>query len=391
MNTAVGTLAPARSASTSATAVPWIVWACLLATGSIAIGLYWDISWHMSIGRDTFWTPAHLLIQFGAVITAVVCGWTIFNATFRPASAIRQYSVNVLGFRGPLGAFIAAWGGVAMITSAPFDNWWHEAYGLDVKILSPPHVLLALGIAGIVWGGMILTIAALNRSEGEQKLRLQRVVMVLGGLALLHSMIPKLEYTSRPFLHGSSAYLALGIGLLLVLEAPARASGHRWARTFAAGVYTLFVLLMLWIMPLFPASPKLGPVYQPITHMVPLPWPMLLIIPAFVLDLALPRMKNLPRWQQALFGGVAFLAIFIAVEWPFATFLNSPAAHNWFFATDNYPYFAQPESASVRHIFRHTDHSALQFWRNMGLAFAFSTASLWLGIVFGNWLRKVKR
>ena len=32
-----------------------------------------------------------------------------------------------------------------MITSAPFDNWWHEAYGLDVKIVSPPHTLLAMG------------------------------------------------------------------------------------------------------------------------------------------------------------------------------------------------------------------------------------------------------
>ncbi len=28
-----------------------------------------------------------------------------------------------------------------MITSAPFDDWWHNAYGLDVKILSPPHVV----------------------------------------------------------------------------------------------------------------------------------------------------------------------------------------------------------------------------------------------------------
>ena len=33
-----------------------------------------------------------------------------------------------------------------MLTSAPFDNWWHNAYGLDVKIVSPPHTLLILGI-----------------------------------------------------------------------------------------------------------------------------------------------------------------------------------------------------------------------------------------------------
>jgi hypothetical protein len=391
MNTAVGTLTPATSKRTHAAAIPWAAWACVLASVSIAIGLYWDISWHESIGRDTFWTPAHLLIQFGGVITALVCGWTIFGATFRPDSELRRNSVTVLGLRGPLGAFVAAWGGLAMVTSAPFDNWWHNAYGLDVKILSPPHVLLAMGIAGIVWGGLILVVAEMNRAQGEQKRHLQRLLLVLGGFALLQSMVLKLEYTNKAFLHGSSAYLALSIGLLLALEAPARASGQRWARTITTGIYSLFVMSMLWILPLFPATPKLGPVYQPVTHMVPLPFPILLIVPAFVLDLAWPLMKDAPRWQQALFGGVAFLAILVAVEWPFASFLMSPAARNWFFNPANYPYFASPNSASVRFVFRQTDHSPLEFWRNMGLAFLFSTVSMWLGIVFGNWLRRVRR
>jgi hypothetical protein len=362
-----------------------------VASASIAVGLYWDISWHETIGRDTFWTPAHLLIQFGGLMTALVCGWTIFGATFRPNSELRQNSVSVFGFRGPLGAFIAAWGGVAMLTSAPFDNWWHEAYGLDVKILSPPHVLLAMGIAGIVWGGLILTVAAMNRAQGAEKVALQRLLLVLGGFVILHSMILKLEYTNKVFLHTSSAYVALGIGLLLVMEAPARASGHRWARSITTGIYSLFVMLMAWILPLFPATPKLGPVYQNITHMVPLPFPILLIVPAFVLDLVWPWMKAAPRWQQAVFGGVTFMAILIAVQWPFATFLMSPAARNWFFAPANFPYFAPPDSATVRYIFRQTDQSAAAFWGNMGFAFFFSVVSMWIGIVFGNWLRRVKR
>ena len=391
MNTAVGTLAPAARKQAIAAGIPWTAWACTLASASIAVGLYWDISWHMSIGRDTFWTPAHLLIQFGGVITALVCSWTIFGATFRTGSELRQNSVTVLGFRGPLGAFIAAWGGLAMLTSAPFDNWWHDAYGLDVKILSPPHVLLALGIAGIVWGGLILTVAAMNRAEDIQKRHLQRLLLVLGGLAVLHSMVPRLEYLNKAFLHSSSAYLTLGIGLLLVIEAPARASGHRWARTIMTGIYSLFVLLMLWILPLFPATPKLGPVYQPITHMVPLPFPILLIVPAFVLDLVWPRVKHWPQWQQALFAGAVFMAVMIAVEWPFASFLMSPAARNWFFHPANFPFFEPAESASVRFVFRQMDHSAMQFWRNMGLAFASSFLSMWVGIVFGNWLRRVRR
>lgn len=379
--------------------VPWTVWACVSASILIAIGLYWDISWHETIGRDSFWTPAHLLIQLGGLLTALVCAMTIFSATFQPNSVARATSVHILGFRGPLGAFVAAWGGLAMVTSAPFDNWWHEAYGLDVKILSPPHILLAIGIAGIVWGGLLLTVAEMNRAEGAQRLRLQRISLLLGGFVIVHSMILRLEYTNKVLLHSSISYIALGVGFLLVLEAPARAARHRWARTIITGIYSLFTVLMLWILPLFPASPKLGPVYQPIDHMVPLPWPILLVVPAFVLDLLWPisgkdkasRWDKAPRWQQALFGGVVFMAVLVAVQWPFATFLMSPAARNWFFHPANYPYFTPSTAATVRYVFVKYDDSASMFWRGMGIACAASVISLWVGIIFGDWLRKLQR
>src|SRR5262245_30430019 len=120
-------------------------------------GAHWDISWHMSIGRDTFWTPAHMAIHLGGLLAAVSCGYAILSTTFGSSAAARAASVRVLGFRGPIGCFIAAWGGIAMLTSAPFDNWWHEAYGLDVKIISVPHSLLAIGIGAINIGAFLLT------------------------------------------------------------------------------------------------------------------------------------------------------------------------------------------------------------------------------------------
>ena len=213
-----------------AEAVPWLVWANVIASMCISTGLYWDISWHETIGRDSFWTPAHLLIQFGAVMgafgSAVVIMRTTFggdtNALIKDA---RRNSVNVLGFRAPLGAFIAAWGGGAMLTSAPFDNWWHEAYGLDVKIISPPHMLLALGIAGIMWGGAILGASYLNRAEGEQRTKLQRVVLLMGGFIVIQTMTLKLEYTNRVLLHSAISYMVMGIGTLLLLEGLARVAG----------------------------------------------------------------------------------------------------------------------------------------------------------------------
>jgi hypothetical protein len=395
MNTSAGSfpapISASRTSQPATDATPWAAWAGLVSSISIAVGLYWDISWHETIGRDTFWTPAHLLIQFGAVVAGMVCGGLILRTTFSSDPALKQGSVSVLGFRGPLGAFIAAWGGVAMITSAPFDDWWHQAYGLDVKIISPPHMLLAAGIAAIMWGAAITTVSAMNTAEGARRKSLERMLLVLGGFLVLQGMVIKLEYTNRIFLHSAISYMVISMGLLLVLEALARASGHRWARTIMAGGYSVFVWLMMVILPLFPAQPKLGPVYQQITHMVPLPFPLLIVIPAFVLDLFWPMFKDAPRWQQAFFGGVAFLAILIAVEWPFATFLMSPPARVWFLAPPDFPYFAMPSSFTVRHVFVRSEETAAHFWRNMGLAFFFSVFSMWVGIVFGEWLKRVKR
>ena len=50
-----------------------------------------------------------------------------------------------------------------MIASAPFDDWWHNAYGLDVKIISPPHMVLAAGMIGIQLGTMLLAVSWANR------------------------------------------------------------------------------------------------------------------------------------------------------------------------------------------------------------------------------------
>jgi hypothetical protein len=377
--------------SSRAEAVPWLVWANVIASICISTGLYWDISWHETIGRDSFWTPAHLLIQFGAVLGAFGSAWVIMRTTFGGDTDDRRNSVNVLGFRAPLGAFIAAWGGGAMLTSAPFDNWWHEAYGLDVKIISPPHMLLALGIAGIMWGGAILGASYLNRADGEQRAKLQRVVLLMGGFIVIQTMTLKLEYTNRVLLHSAISYMVMGIGTLLLLEGLARVTGHRWARTIMTAIYSAFVLILMWVLPLFPAQPKLGPVYQDITHMVPLPFPILLIVPAFFLDLLLPLFKDAPKWHYAIFGGVGFLAILIAFEWPFATFLMSSLARNRFFSTTDFPYFALPTSPTVNHVFVPWERTPAEFWRNMGLGFLFSVASMWVGIYWGNWLKKVRR
>ena len=144
--------------------IPWYLWTVVLAVTSVSIGAHWDVSWHRSIGRDTFWTPAHMAIYACGVLAAIACGYLVLYTTIRRPAGLVASSVEVFGFRAPLGAFIASWGGIAMLTSAPFDNWWHDAYGLDVKIISPPHTLLMLGVFAVSVGTLILLLGAMNRA-----------------------------------------------------------------------------------------------------------------------------------------------------------------------------------------------------------------------------------
>src|SRR5438034_1002390 len=154
---------PARAST-----LPKEVWAVLVGSASIAIGILWDISWHRTIGRDTFWTPAHMAIYFGGMLGGLTCGWLVLRTTFFAPDAEKKSAVRVWGFRGPLGAWLTIWGALAMVISAPFDNWWHDAYGVDVKIISPPHAVLALGMWATVLGALFLVLREQNLAPAGQ-------------------------------------------------------------------------------------------------------------------------------------------------------------------------------------------------------------------------------
>jgi hypothetical protein len=380
--------------SVETTSIPWYIWLSALGVTSAMIGGQWDISWHQSIGRDTFWTPAHLAIQLCGVIAGITCGYLILATTFTK-SPLRAASVNVLGFRGPLGAFICAWGGFTMVTSAPFDDWWHNAYGLDVKILSPPHIVLVLGIAGVQIGTLVLIGAMMNRASTDRSAsalrhHLEILFLFICSMIAVIFMTVTLELNSRFMLHNPLAYRAVGLLIPLVVAIAARSTGRRWAATIVTGFYTAFMLGLLWILPLFPAQPKLGPVFHEVHQFIPNGFPLLLIVPALVLDLLWTRLSGLKSWQHALVGGVVFLAVFWAVEWPFADFLQSPLARNPIFGSEYAPYFQNPKGYLLSYRFIPPVPTAA-FASGMGIAFICSVLSMWIGLATGDWLKRVRR
>ncbi len=355
------------------------------------IGVHWDISWHRSIGRDTFWTPAHIAIYLCGVLSGISCGYLILSTTFTNHSPARESSVEIWKFRAPLGAFIAAWGGIAMLVSAPFDDWWHSAYGLDVKILSPPHVVLAAGMITVEIGALILILGAMNRAKGELRRRLEWLFLYVGGMILVALLVVLMEYTFRVYLHSARFYLAIALTAPVVLAGVARASGRRWGATTVAAIYTVFLLGFQWILPLFPAEPKLGPVYQKVTHFVPPEFPLLLIVPAVALDLLRNKMGGRKAWLEALLAGTAFLAVFLAVEWPFANFLMSPAARNRFFGAHYFDYNLPSTSYYVRYLFFPLEKAPGEFGRILAEAFLGAILSVRAGLAWGGWMRRIER
>jgi len=371
--------------------VPWYIWACTLAVTSASFGSVWDISWHESIGRDTFWTAPHLFIHFGGILAGAASAYLIFTSTFGRAPGRRVGAVRIWGFYGPLGAFVCCWGGAAMVASAPFDSWWHQAYGLDVKILSPPHVLLIVGLLAIRFGVVVLILGEMSRAAGLLRRKLQALLLYTFTFLLGIAIGIFQEYTFTDSMHSALFYLLLSILVPLSLAAITEVSDFRWAATAVTGIFTTLNLMFLWLLPLFPAEPKLGPVYQHVTRFVPPPFPLLIIVPAIALDLLRPKIRNWSRWRRSLAFGAVFLGVFLAVQWPFADFLQSPASRNWVFGTQYFPFFVPLTDEWVRKVFSQVESGAAQFWSRMGLALTIAMLSARAGLSLGDWMGRLRR
>ena len=369
--------------------VPWYVTAVLVAATCAVVGVIWDISWHRTIGRDTFWTPAHMMIYASGIIAGLSCGWLVLKTTFAGSDAERAAGVRFWGFRGPLGAWLCIWGALAMIVSAPFDNWWHNAYGLDVKVLSPPHLILALGFTGIELGAVLLVAARQNRAADSDR-RAYGLLLAYGfGILVLNVAIMGFEQIAFPNdAHNALYYLVCASIFPILLVAGARASSLRWPATTAAIVYMGVTLVMLWVLPLFPATPKLAPVYRPLTHMVPPPFPLLLVVPALAADLVMRRLGTGRDWRLAALVGLGFLAVLLGTQWFATMYLISPASETFLFGANRWNYNSLP--GSFEHTFWNIRNNPVTVG-SLGFAAVLAMASTRIGLWFGNALARVKR
>jgi hypothetical protein len=69
----------------------------------------------------------------------------------------------------------------------------------------------------------------------------------------------------------------------------------------------------------------------------------------------------------------------------------SPASRNWFFATNNLPYFVPPASHWARNAWFPTESSPAQFALRMMLALAAGILMTRIGLSWGDWMRRLRR
>ncbi|MEC9026658.1 MAG: hypothetical protein VYD20_03145 [Candidatus Neomarinimicrobiota bacterium] len=377
--------------------IPSYIFLFLIASTAIIIGIEWDISWHETIGRDKLLSPPHVVVYIGGIICGLTCAYMALRQTFVDENLYNRYVV-FWGFKAPFACWVCIWGAIAMLTSAPFDDWWHNAYGLDVQIISPPHLVLAAGIFANLMGSLFLLIAEKNLAKGKQKHFLEILYMYAASLIVVQFAILLTEYSFHNKQHTYEFYKFSLIIYSFLIIAFRVVGTHKYSATIISILYILHRCLIIWILPLFKAEPLLGPIYRDIDHYVAPYFPVLLVAPAIAIDVIHNKFRNINNFYKAIMMGVSFCIIFLLVQWHFSEFLLSEYARNWFFAGDNtFPYWVRVNENNYKFWFldwtpygQRTEMERVTFV-NFGFLIIFTIIFSYLGTLFGSWIKKVKR
>src|SRR6516162_8661207 len=293
---AARTTAPAEAGASpygaDVAGLPIPIWGAFLSCLAMVLGWNWDISWHRSIGRDTVWTMAHVAIYIALLLQFV---------------------------------------------SIVFDNWWHNVYGLDVDVFSPPHGLLTWGLT-VFYLGQFAVVALWRNTSGPEAEHKTRVLCILiWGLLLGHiSIAPDPNYgpmAVRSIFFVASTSMAFPFTLVFLNSY----LGRKSASALAALFWLAVGLFLMQLFQLFPATPQFGPVYHRIPHFLAPPFPMMLVVPAIAMGWILPPGHGKYGFAKYLAASVVFVATFTATNWLVSGFLMSPLAENRVFGYGGYP------------------------------------------------------
>ena len=236
----------------------------------------WDVWWHGALGRETFWSPPHLLL-YTSVIVAIgtgFYGWWVTKEKSWKWLAIVLFLVPA---------------------SAPFDELWHRIFGTEpvnspLIVWSPPHVLLAFALVG----GFLILFMHLREDEDIIAKHLYQSAALAAALSLLLFLASPLEPIGPYHLVGfAGAAIASGIIAMTFLIA------QQWMGRFGSAISVAGILMLL-------AAMNFGEKLAPTVHIQPHDhspsWLAIFscLVPAALIDLLSDR----PLWLRGGFVGL---------------------------------------------------------------------------------------
>jgi hypothetical protein len=186
------------------------------------LGMYWDISLHIDVGRDAgpLANPAHYLILAG--LFGILAAGTL--AVFLPDERPGPAAVRIAGdWHAPVGGLLITACAAFALLGFPLDDGWHRLFGQDVTLWGPTHLML-IGGATMTLVGLAVLLAegtwARRATGADSELPLvvrARRTGLMGGLLIGLSTfqaefdfgVPQFRFVLEPALLAIAAAVAL--------------------------------------------------------------------------------------------------------------------------------------------------------------------------------------
>lgn len=181
----------------------------------------WDAWWHGALGRESFWSPPHLLL-YSSVLVAVVVG--LYGYVSLKEKRWRTLALVLL----------------LVPLSGPFDELWHRFFGIEnvsspLIVWSPPHIAIILSLVA----SAALLLPVLREDSKEMQ-------MLFGGM-LFAAILNLILFLFTP-LEPEGAWHLLGfygIGFHAVAHVGILLLAKRWIPSKGAAILTTVFALSI--------------------------------------------------------------------------------------------------------------------------------------------------
>jgi hypothetical protein len=284
----------------------------------------WDAAWHVTLRREGFWSPPHVLLYAGTTLGLLASLAGLLSPWRERKSLLRTEP----------GFLISVVGALIVIGAAPVDDFWHRTFGPDVDVWSFPHLLALAGGACINVGGAIS--ARLGRDHGRHPpLLFARLELLFLTVLMWLAMFSMNWYTLvLARVRDSLEYPLLTIGVATAVLVLSTTLLGRGGATVVAGLYMLYTA----------AAHEL----LAAAGFAHLPFPPIVLLGAIAVDLAVALSRPRARIARGFIAGAIFAPVFILSEAASLAWYPHPAlppprsaiSANYYDAVANHPWDA---------------------------------------------------